>query len=244
MNSRGFTLVEMVMTIIITGIIVLGITGYIELGFRGYTDTIDRQYVQNQARFTIEKMSREVRHGVPNSFALSSGDKCLSFYPIKYSGFYTQDELNGTVQFIADNQGNTVTFSAGDRIVINPSQSADLSVTSDASSSVEDCATSCSVTSAGVYTIDDDFPSYSIANRHYIYNSNNQVTYCVSSGVVTREQNGTTFTVADSLDDTESSFGYEPASLQRGGLIHMSLTFTNDGEVSNYKHDVQVLNVP
>ncbi|WP_375751510.1 prepilin-type N-terminal cleavage/methylation domain-containing protein [Vibrio sp. HN007] len=244
MKSRGFTLVEMVMTIIIVGIIVLGITGYIELGFRGYTDTIDRQKVQNQARFVIEKMSREVRHAVPNSFSLSGGNKCISFFPIKYSGFYTQNEATNKVEFIADNQGNTVSFTSGDRIVINPSRSNDLGVSSSASASVSDCAINCSVTPEGVYTIDDNFTSHSIANRHYIYNVNNEVTYCLSSGVVTREQNNTTWTVGDGIDVAQSSFSYQQASLQRGGLVHLSLLFVQNAEESSYKHDVQVLNVP
>lgn len=245
MKYRGFTLVEMVMTIVILGIIVLGITGYIELGVRGYGDTVERQRVQNQARFVIEKMSREIRHAVPNSFELSDDEKCLSFYPIKYSGFYSKDELNGNIEFVADNQGATVSFSNGDRLVINPSQIGDLT-SATASSNVEDCATDCSVTSAGVYTISDTFSSYSIANRHYIYNTSNMVEYCVGSGVVSREQNGVTLPIGDRLDDTRSNFQYEPPSLQRGGLIHMNLLFVNDtgDEESSYKHDVQVLNVP
>lgn len=242
-RNKGFTLVEMVMTIVIAGIIVLGITGFIELGFGGYVDTIARQKAQNQARFVLEKMSREISHAVPNSFELTSGDKCLTFYPIRYSGFYTQDELNSTIQFMVDNQGATALFSSGDRLVINPSQIEDLDSTSSASVSVEDCDTNCSENN-GIYTIDDDFSSHSIASRHYIYSSDS-VTYCMTSGAVTRSQGGSVFTVADSIVLGDSGFSYEQTSLQRGGLVHIDLMVeNNEGEQSSYKHDVQVLNVP
>ncbi|WED21540.1 type II secretion system GspH family protein [Vibrio sp. JC009] len=246
MKRSGFTLIEMVMTIVVSGIIVLGITGFLQLGITGYSDTIARQKVQNQARFAIEKMSREMRHAVPNSFELNGS--CLRFYPIKYSGFYTQVEAqsvaNNTIMFMTDNQAvASADFEPGDRLVINPSSFGDL--TSDtASAPVEDCDISCSENN-GIYTISDTFSSYSVGNRHYIYGED-YVTYCLTSGSVTRAEGatGSAVTVADSLDGS-SSFSYESPTLQRGGLVHMDLLFVNDdGEESSYKHDVQVLNVP
>lgn len=66
-SSRGFTLIEMIMTIIVGSILVLGIAGFLELGAKGYTDTVARQRIQTQAQFVLEKMSRELRHAVPNS---------------------------------------------------------------------------------------------------------------------------------------------------------------------------------
>ena len=68
MKVRGFTLIEMVVTMVISGIIVLGIAGFVEFGTKGYADSIDRQRLQTQAKFALEKISREIRHAVPNSF--------------------------------------------------------------------------------------------------------------------------------------------------------------------------------
>ncbi len=90
MNERGFTLIEMILTIIVGGIIVLGIAGFVEIGMKGYSETIERQRLQTQAKFVLEKMSREIRHSVPNivsNSAVSSADSCVSFYPIDYSAF-------------------------------------------------------------------------------------------------------------------------------------------------------------
>ena len=96
MKIRGFTLMEMIITIVIGSVIMLGIASYVRLGFKGYSDTIDRQRLQTQAQFVIEKMSREIRHAVPNSFLIKDDEKnCLTFVPIEYSGFYSHvdDEI-------------------------------------------------------------------------------------------------------------------------------------------------------
>lgn len=245
MRMRGFTLIEMVMTIVVSGIVVLGITGFLELGFTGYSDTVARQRLQNQARFALEKMSREFRHAVPNSFSLSADSQCLTFYPIKYAGFYTRDEANSKLLFMLDNRGETHSYASGDRLVINPSRTEDLTAAT-ASVPVSECSTadtSCTVNSSGIYSIDDSFSSYSVANRHYIY-ADNPVRYCLSDGQVTRSQNSLIYPVADSLDSSVSSFSYTAPSLQRGGMVHMDLLFINADEQSRYRHDVQVLNVP
>jgi MSHA biogenesis protein MshO len=102
MKERGFTLIEMVITIVIGSIIMLGIAGYIKLGIKGYADSIDRQRVQTEAQFVIEKMSREIRHAVPNSFHEPDGtSNCLEFVPIEYSGFYAFS--GSTLEFLIGN---------------------------------------------------------------------------------------------------------------------------------------------
>lgn len=54
-RQSGFTLIELVITIVVVAIMVMGIAGFIELGTKGYVDTVDRQQLQNQARFAVEK---------------------------------------------------------------------------------------------------------------------------------------------------------------------------------------------
>jgi len=254
MKIKGFTLIEMVMTIIIMGIIFIGTGSLIELGTKGYVDTIDRQRIQNQALFVIEKLSREIRHAVPNSintFSDSQGDKCLSFYPINNAGFYLRDEENRTIQFVVDNQGAKMSGSSNDRLTINPSQPDDL-LDNERSVSLSGCLISSNINcteeelSSGVYRyeVDDNFPSHSIADRYYTYSE--RVSYCIAnSGIVSKTLGSASkVTIADSLSFSDSQFQYKAATLQRGGLVHMDLTFINDGEQSVYKHDVQVLNVP
>lgn len=255
MRTKGFTLVEMVLTIVVMGFIFIGVGSLLQLGSKGYSDSIERQKVQNQARFVIEKMSREIRHAVPNSFATftdAQGDKCLSFYPIIGAGFYWHDEISNKVEFVVDNKGERISGATSDRLVINPSRQADLtdddrsvslSACRDASDS--DCVERTLVANTSYsYQVSDNFASYSIADRYYRYAS--RVNYCISTGGLIRKSigSGAKVTVAEGLVFSDSQFRYTEASLQRGGLVHLELLFTNQGEQSFYKHDVQVLNVP
>ncbi|MFD2016726.1 PilW family protein [Vibrio olivae] len=52
---RGFTLVEMVATIVVSSILILGIAGFIELGTTGYVDSVERGRLQTQAKFLLER---------------------------------------------------------------------------------------------------------------------------------------------------------------------------------------------
>ncbi|USD41503.1 prepilin-type N-terminal cleavage/methylation domain-containing protein [Vibrio sp. SCSIO 43135] len=229
MRQLGFTLIEMILTIIVGSIIVLGIAGFVELGASGYADTVDRQRLQTQARFVLEKMSREVRHSVPNS--IESDSDCLSFYPIDYSGFYSVSAAdNLSLSFIVGNETPPSDYS-GYSMVINPSRQSDLTdhgiALSGASSTI---------------TLSEPLDSESIANRHYIYSE--LVTYCFDSSAsrITREVNSNIVQVADSVES--AAFNYSEPTLQRGGIVHIGLTLSNNGESSNFQQDVQVLNVP
>ncbi|MDS1872186.1 PilW family protein [Vibrio vulnificus] len=229
MNSRGFTLVEMVLTLIVGSILVLGIAGFVELGTKGYADSVDRQRIQTQAQFVLEKLSREFRHAVPNSF--SDSGNCLSFYPIVYSGFYAVE--GNDIRFLIGNTNVTPPLANGLSLVINPSRQQDLvSDSFDVSGLIND---------AGYFSVSNQaasLESNSINRRHYIFNANGRVEYCFTAGRISR--NGVQ--VADSV--SAASFNYLEPTLQRGGLVHIKLTFTQNDESSHYQQDVQVLNVP
>ena len=75
MKEKGFTLLELIITIVVGSIIMLGIAGYVQMGMKGFVDSASRQQVQTQAQFVLEKLSREIRHAVPYSFKVEGG--CL-----------------------------------------------------------------------------------------------------------------------------------------------------------------------
>ncbi|MEZ9461883.1 PilW family protein [Vibrio splendidus] len=243
--SLGFTLIEMIVTITVMAIVFIAITSFVARGVEGYVDTVDRERLQQQGRFVVEKVSREVRSAVPNSFNtqlnLSATNKCLTFYSIAFSGFYEWPGNGTDLDFIIGQAG--AVLGAGDRLVINPSRYDDLLA---ASTSNHDVSNLSPV--SGVFTLSNvSLASTSVAQRHFIYNGNAQVQYCISrtqtnSDVAILTRNGDI--VADSLNFSQSNFQFVQASLQRGGLVHLNLLFEQNGEQSAYKHDVQVLNVP
>ncbi|BDR16988.1 prepilin-type N-terminal cleavage/methylation domain-containing protein [Vibrio sp. STUT-A16] len=236
MKDRGFTLIEMVVTIVIGSIIMLGIAGYIKLGIKGYADSIDRQRIQTEAQFVIEKMSREIRHAVPNSFHEPVGtSNCLEFVPIEYSGFYVFTAND--IEFLVGNDPDLESIPEKNRMVINPSRYADLQSSSqsiDISGLTK--AKEAFVVSGAASTIG----ATSVSGRHYIYQPSSEVRYCFDNGQVLRNN----VIVTDSIDTSASYMRYVEPTLQRGGLVHINLEFLQDGERSVYQQDVQVLNVP
>lgn len=244
MRVRGFTLIEMIVTITIMSGVFIAITSFMAKGVEGYVDSVDRERLQQQGRFVIEKMSREIRNAIPNSFDTltnaSSNQKCVTFFPIKYSGFYNWQGVGADLEFIIGQSG--VAIGSGDRLIINPSRYDDFTVGSGSNHDISTIDSSVTPYKLNNVTL----MSESIANRHYIYNSGDLIQYCLVKGVgtdmATLTRNGNA--VADSIRYSGSDFQYTPASLQRGGLIHLDLLFEQNGEQSAYKHDVQVMNVP
>lgn len=236
MRERGFTLIEMVITIVIGSIIMLGIAGYIKLGIKGYADSIDRQRVQTEAQFVIEKMSREIRHAVPNSFHEPVGtSNCLEFVPIEYSGFYVFTAND--IEFLVGNDPDLESIPEKNRMVINPSRYEDLH---SSSQSIDISGLTKTKEAFVVSGAASTIGATSVSGRHYIYQSSTEVRYCFDNGRVLRNN----VIVTDSIDASASYMRYVEPTLQRGGLVHINLEFLQDGERSVYQQDVQVLNVP
>lgn len=246
MKQRGFTLIEMIVTIVVVAVIGLAIAGFVEYGMKGYVDTIDRQKVQVKGQFVVEKMSREISHAVPNSFdssimpASAFAQKCLTFYAIKYSGFYHLDEATDNLNFIIGQ--DSPILDTGDFLIINPTNYSELGAGSTKRIPVSGLVSTNNVFTAPSVILD----SRSKAERHYIYDENASVSYCLVNDTIQNQgliqRNGVT--VADSINYAQSNFRYEEPSLQRGGVIHIDLVLEQNSEVSVYQQDVQVLNAP
>ncbi|EGQ7904931.1 MULTISPECIES: PilW family protein [Vibrio] len=236
MKDRGFTLMEMIVTIVVGSFIMLGIAGYVQLGMKGYADTIDRQRIQTQAQFVLEKMTREIRHAVPNSFHVPKGTtNCLEFVPIEYSGFYVFTAND--IEFLVGNDPDLESIPEKNRMVINPSRYEDLQ---SSSQSIDISGLTKTKEAFVVSGAASSIGATSVSGRHYIYQPSTEVRYCFDNGRVLRNN----VIVTDSIDASASYMRYVEPTLQRGGLVHINLEFLQDGERSVYQQDVQVLNVP
>ncbi|MBO6070551.1 MAG: prepilin-type N-terminal cleavage/methylation domain-containing protein [Succinivibrionaceae bacterium] len=83
MRSRGFTLVELIATMVILGIISVMTSKFIVNGFSFYVDATNIQKISTTANFVAEKMEKLIENSVPNSIVISETGKSITFVPIK-----------------------------------------------------------------------------------------------------------------------------------------------------------------
>lgn len=87
MKSRGFTLVELVMVITITGIIAATVTIFLKPAIDSYFDTRRRADLTDMADTALRRMGQDIRRAVPNSIRLQSST-CFSLVPTVSGGRY------------------------------------------------------------------------------------------------------------------------------------------------------------
>lgn len=140
--QRGFTLVEMIVVIVITGIISGMVAMFIRAPVQGYMDSARRAEMTDIADTALRRMGRDIRTAVPNSVRISNcgTTPCVEFLPTKAGGRYRASQKpSGAVQCggtlaqdildftIADTCfeiiGSAITFTTGDQIVVGSTQS-------------------------------------------------------------------------------------------------------------------------
>lgn len=98
-HSRGFTLVEAIVVIVITGIIGGMVAMFIRSPVQGYVDAQRRSELSDEADTAMRRMARDFRLALPNSIRTpaDASDQCLEFIPTKIGARYRSvvDGSNG-----------------------------------------------------------------------------------------------------------------------------------------------------
>ena len=90
-RPRGFTLVEMVIVIVITGIIGAMVAVFIRVPVQGYIDTTARAALADTADTAARRLTRDVRLALPNSVRVSNDGLFLELLLTKTGGRYLSD---------------------------------------------------------------------------------------------------------------------------------------------------------
>lgn len=90
-RPRGFTLVEMVIVIVITGIIGAMVAVFIRVPVQGYIDTTARAALADTADTAARRLTRDVRLALPNSVRVSDDGLFLELLLTKTGGRYLSD---------------------------------------------------------------------------------------------------------------------------------------------------------
>jgi len=70
--SYGFTLIELIVVIVVSGIIAIAITNFIVHPIDGYNDLQRRTELVDSAEMALQKMARDIRRALPNSVRTNS----------------------------------------------------------------------------------------------------------------------------------------------------------------------------
>lgn len=137
-RMRGFTLLEMVATMVVLAIISAGIAIFIRSPVEGYVDTVRRAEVVDMVDGALRRMRRDIRRAVPNSvrvncttancyveFLPSSGggryraegegtSYCAAGAPTRFDALNFAPDLDTCFEIL----GPAVAFTAGDQVVV------------------------------------------------------------------------------------------------------------------------------
>jgi MSHA biogenesis protein MshO len=134
-SQTGFTLVEMIIVIVITGIIGGIVAMFIKAPVQGYIDSSRRAELTDIADTAVRRIARDIRTAVPNSVRFSNCTApCVEFIPTKDGGRYRANALGNTLDFNLpdgtvmpdgsfDIVGGAIDLVAGDFIVVGSTQS-------------------------------------------------------------------------------------------------------------------------
>lgn len=104
-SPRGFTLVEMIVVIVVTGVIAGMVAVFIKGPVDSYFDMARRAELTDIADTAVRRMARDIRLALPNSVrnpSSSGQDQCIEFIPTKSGGRYRKDQTAALTGDILD----------------------------------------------------------------------------------------------------------------------------------------------
>ena len=203
--SRGFSLVELVIVIVILGIVSLTVGNIVSTGTKIYVDATERDQMLSESRFVVERLNRELRMAVPNSArviqSVSDPDnkiQCLEFVPTQWVTFYTQlptlPDSSTTVNVVelVDSHAN-FSLQSGDFALVYPTSNDDVydlsnnkrkPITACTDAGDGDCSTADAANHLAQLTVTAAFADGSPASRLYIVRQ--AISYCARDGGIYR----------------------------------------------------------
>ncbi len=240
--NRGFTLVELIITIVLLGIVAGVGVNIISRVFIGYSDSKTKNFLYNEGKFAAERIDREIRESVPNTLRIhnSSTLQFALFSDMMYYDNTTINKIN-----IYDNDSP---LSIGDNVSIY--------ITS--SSHFYNLSRVYNVTGVNNYdnysiiTFDKNISKDSPYKRLFVVET--PVTFYLDGDTLKRcfayppnmsnygNPDGTCNIVTKYVESV--TFTYEAGVTWRTGVLTIDIKLSKAGTSITYTHKVQVRNVP
>ena len=106
-RTRGFTLVEAILVIVIIGVLGAIVAMFIRAPVQGYVDTAARAAASDEADLASRRIARDLRLSLPNSVRVSSDGSAVEFLLTKTGGRYLtlDDDVDAYPVLDFDNPG-------------------------------------------------------------------------------------------------------------------------------------------
>jgi MSHA biogenesis protein MshO len=273
-GQQGFTLIEAIMVIVITGILGTMVAVFIRAPVDGYIDSVARAELTDAGDTALRRIGRDVRVALPNSLRTTSGGStaCFELLPTVGGGRYRIAQSSVPSGDILDFSVADSSFDVLGSSNLPPSggfatphhaviynlgiPGADAYTAADLNrAAIAAASTAANIT----LTAANKFPLQSPGNRFHVI-SDFSVIYSCSAGTLIRSTRAITAAqlaacpavgtvLVGNVDCANSSFSYVPAVSQRNGLLTMTLVLTQPGsagtqETISLYQEVHVDNTP
>lgn len=267
-RELGFTLVEMIVVIVITGIIGSVVAVFIKAPVQGYVDSARRAELTDIADTAFRRVGRDLRLALPNSVRVTTGTcpggsgSCsfLEFIPTKGGGRYRAGPTGNELDFTSttDNSfevlGTSVNVASGDSIVIYNLGIAGADAYGGSSRRAAAAPFGAALTTVTFATGGTQFPFDSPGHRFHVVSTSASYVCDTTAGTLTRysyaiqsAQPTSTLAGGNLLATHVGSvcaFTYDPLVSARNGLVTMRLSITQDSETVSLYSATHVSNQP
>jgi MSHA biogenesis protein MshO len=241
LKEQGFTLIEMVVTLLVLGIVAAMTVQLILPIFHGYIDARAVDLLYNEAKFAVERMDRELRMSIPNTVRTVAGDTGVQFGSLDDAAYYSKGPTNKSQIEVDTTMGGLL--SVGDKLSIyntNPnkfySDNRIYQITS--------------LLSGNIIELNKKLKRNSPDRRYYLikspvtfYHSGNRLLRSFGYNIANTEY-GTSGGNVLATRVQSATFTYNPGSQYRNAYIDIQLTMT-EGDISlDYSHQVHIRNIP